>query len=85
MTNEEKALSAQVNFENLERAMPLINKHPFYRIAKAQLDESLGGQPFHKKLESLKSLDVKSTTPIETETALTPFQALKKGIKGMAG
>lgn len=33
---------AKINFENLARAIPGLNKHPFYIIAKAQLDEGLG-------------------------------------------
>lgn len=49
MTNEELALSAKINFENLERSMPIILQHPFYLIAKSQLDESLG-VPFEETL-----------------------------------
>ncbi len=37
--------SAQINFENLEKAVPALSKHPYYVIAKAQLDEALGGKP----------------------------------------
>ena len=38
----ELAECAKINFENLEKAFPLVKQHPFYLIAKAQLDESLG-------------------------------------------
>lgn len=48
--NEELALCAKMNFENLERAFPAIRQHPFYVIAKAQLDESLGGKPVEEVL-----------------------------------
>jgi hypothetical protein len=41
--NEELARCAQMNFENLEKAMSAIKSHPYYIIAKAQLDEALGG------------------------------------------
>ena len=40
--NKETAECAKINFENLEKAVPQIKKHPYYLIAKAQLDESLG-------------------------------------------
>lgn len=33
--------SAQINFENFEKAAPLGSIHPFYKIAKRQLDEGL--------------------------------------------
>lgn len=46
---------ARINFENLERARPDIAKDPYYRIAKGQLDEGLGGI----KLEDRFALDVK--------------------------
>jgi hypothetical protein len=45
---------AKINFENLERAFPLIKEHPFYLIAKAQLDESLGYQTVEESLEKYK-------------------------------
>ena len=38
----ELAECAKINFENLERDMPRIKNHPFYMMAKAQLDEALG-------------------------------------------
>jgi hypothetical protein len=44
MINEELAECAKINFENLERALPAITKHPFYAIAKGQLDEALGDE-----------------------------------------
>jgi hypothetical protein len=46
---------AQINFENLERAWPDVAQHPYYRIAKAQLDEALGGMPVEERF----ALDVK--------------------------
>ena len=42
--NEELLRCAQINFENLERALPLLKSHSFYIIAKAQLDEALGNK-----------------------------------------
>jgi hypothetical protein len=48
--NEELAFCAQVNFENFEQDFPLAKKHPFYLIAKAQLDESLGGDAVEDSL-----------------------------------
>jgi hypothetical protein len=44
--NEELVMCAQINFENLERAMPNVKNHPFYKIAKGQLDEACGGKAF---------------------------------------
>lgn len=41
--NEDLAMCAKYNFENLAKAMPMLLKHPYYQIAKAQLDEALGG------------------------------------------
>ena len=38
---------AKINFENFEKAFPAAGKHPYYLIAKAQLDEALG----YKKIE----------------------------------
>lgn len=43
--NEEQARCAKINFENLEKAMPFIKQHPYYVIAKGQLDEALGDKP----------------------------------------
>ena len=42
-TNEGAELlrCAQLNFDNLERAIPFIKTDPFYRIARFQLDEGL--------------------------------------------
>lgn len=48
--NENLARCAQINFENVERAMPFISKHPYYIIAKAQLDEALGGMSVEASL-----------------------------------
>ena len=53
--DEELLMCAQSNFENLEKAAPIVSKHPFYRIAKAQLDEALGGMP----VEEVFALDTK--------------------------
>lgn len=52
--NEELALCAQINFENLEKAVPALRKHPYYLIAKAQLDEALGGRPVEETLAEAK-------------------------------
>lgn len=46
---------ARLNFENFERAMPIDARDPYYRIAKAQLDEALGVMT----LEELFALDAK--------------------------
>lgn len=48
--NSELAECARINFENLERAFPAVLVHPFYKIAKAQLDESLGHKSFEETL-----------------------------------
>lgn len=40
--NHDLAECAKVNFENLERDLPILRKHPMYLIAKMQLDEALG-------------------------------------------
>ncbi len=32
---------AQINFENLEKSFPSILTHPFYKVAKMQLDEAV--------------------------------------------
>lgn len=55
--NEDLALCARINFENLERA-----RDPYFRIAKAQLDEALGGMPVEERF----ALDVKR---VEKESA----------------
>jgi hypothetical protein len=39
----ELAECARINFENFEIAFPMAKQHPYYVIAKAQLDEALGG------------------------------------------
>jgi hypothetical protein len=52
MIDEELIRSAQINFENLERAVPQLKVHPFYRIAKAQLDEGLGGKSMEESLHA---------------------------------
>lgn len=45
--NKELLLSAQINFENLEKMMPEVKFHPLYKISKFQLDEGLkeDGEP----------------------------------------
>ena len=43
--NVDLALCAQINFENLAKSVPGLSAHPYYIIAKAQLDEALGGRP----------------------------------------
>lgn len=53
--NEELLRCAQINFENLERARPDVARDPYYRIAKGQLDEAMGGMPMEEKF----ALDVK--------------------------
>lgn len=55
--NEELAICAQINFENLELAVPGLKQHPFYIIAKGQLDEALGGKPFELPETEVKSED----------------------------
>jgi hypothetical protein len=53
--DEELVRCSQINFENLEKAFPQILLSPYYRIAKAQLDEALGGMTTDEKF----ALDVK--------------------------
>lgn len=48
--NEQLAMCAKINFENAEKAMPFLKKHPYYAIAKAQLDEALGGKTVEDSL-----------------------------------
>lgn len=50
--DRELVLCAKINFENLERSMPIVTQHPFYIIAKAQLDEALGGPKVEDILEA---------------------------------
>lgn len=52
--NEDLAMCAQINFENFERAYPAIKNHPYYLIAKAQLDEALGGKSVEESVELFK-------------------------------
>lgn len=60
--NYELALCAKINFENLEKVMPLIKAHPYYMIAKAQLDESLGDdRAFDKITKQVSGEHVGST------------------------
>lgn len=45
MTDEQKKESlecAKMNFENFERAFPVAATHPYYMVAKLQLDHGLG-------------------------------------------
>lgn len=53
--NEELAMCAQINFGNFEKANPAAAEDPMYRVAKAQLDEALGGMPVEERL----ALDIK--------------------------
>lgn len=53
--NEELVQCAKINFENLEKARPEITRDPFYRIAKAQLDEACGEMPIEERF----ALDIK--------------------------
>ena len=50
--DREMAERAKINFENLEKAMEAIKSHPYYRIAKAQLDEALGYQTVEESLSA---------------------------------
>lgn len=50
----ELAECAKINFENLERAVPELKTHPFYIIAKGQLDEALGYETLEDKIERMK-------------------------------
>lgn len=43
----EEIACAQINFENLERAFPMIKEHPFYKISKMQLDSGLKEAGYH--------------------------------------
>lgn len=53
--DENLAKCAQINFDNFQRANPEAAKDPMYRIAKAQLDEALGGMLVEEKF----ALDVR--------------------------
>lgn len=66
--DQELAMCAQVNFENLERAIPMIAKHPFYRIAKAQLDEALGGKTLEESLGPIKQAVIEFPKGVPTVT-----------------
>lgn len=43
---------AKINFENFERAVPAVRIHPYYTIAKAQLDEACGDGTVQEKLDA---------------------------------
>lgn len=45
---------AKINFENFEKACPGVSQHPYYLIAKAQLDEALGYEGLGKLSEKIK-------------------------------
>lgn len=51
----EMALSAQANFENFATACPAFARHPYFKIAKMQLDEAcdliMGRTPDPKRWE----------------------------------
>lgn len=57
--DQELLRCAQINFENLEQSRPNVATDPYYRIAKAQLDEALGGMKTVQLLnvERLSKLD----------------------------
>lgn len=57
--NKELALCAQINFENFEKAFPVVKGHPYYILAKAQLDEALGGKSVEEALAELTSEEKK--------------------------
>lgn len=42
---------AQANFENFERMVPAIKNCVYYKIARAQLDEALGGRKVEEALK----------------------------------
>jgi len=44
VNRDELLLCAQINFDNLAHARPDIRMHPFYMIAKHQLDEAISGK-----------------------------------------
>jgi len=55
MIDEELARCAQINFENFEKDVPMAAKHPFYMIAKRQLNEAIGeGETLEECAEKLK-------------------------------
>lgn len=41
-TDNELAECAKINFENFAEACPLASQHPYFKVAKMQLDEALG-------------------------------------------
>lgn len=50
--NLELVMCAQANFENFQKSMPAqIMTHPYWLIAKAQLDEALGGKTVEESLK----------------------------------
>ena len=56
----ELALCAQVNFENFERACPQVKTHPYWMIAKGQLDEALGGPKLEDVLKPHSEPEIKT-------------------------
>lgn len=46
---------AKINFENFAKAFPLALRHPYFLIAKAQLDEALGEKTIEQSLAGVKA------------------------------
>lgn len=66
MMDQELVYCAKINFENLERARPDIKTDPFYRIAKAQLDEACGEMTVEERF----ALDIKRMEKIKNNSVL---------------
>jgi hypothetical protein len=63
--NQEHLESAKMNFENLERSMPVILRHPFYLIAKSQLDSGLGYGTIEEYLGKVDGTNLLKVTQFE--------------------
>lgn len=53
--NQELLRCAQINFENLLKAMPILAAHPYWIIAKEQLDAGLEGREMLEENLRIKS------------------------------
>lgn len=65
--NRSIAECAKANFENLEKAVPMLKQHPYYLIAKAQLDESLGYSKVEDTLKPHHKITILKTEEVEVD------------------
>lgn len=54
--NEELAECARLNFDNFEKAFPFALSHPYYVIAKSQLNEALGFMSIEQSIEMMDKI-----------------------------